>query len=142
MDLKSTVIERPRLILAVARAESFPEGVADAFARVEGCLPTLKGRKFYGVVWEGAQGVEYFAGVAAADETEAAVLGLPSMVIEAGLWARSRLDDWEGTVSRIPLVVDMLIDRHGLDPSRPVLEFYKSRDELEILVPMPARPRA
>lgn len=142
MDLTSTVIERPLLQLAVARAESFPEGVADAFARVEGSLPTLRGRKFYGVAREGPQGVEYFAGVAIADETEAAVLGLPSMVVAAGPWARSRLAGGADSVASIPSVVDGLIARHGMDPSRPVLEFYKSRDQLEVLVPVLARADA
>jgi len=136
VELKSTIVSLPELALIVARAEPFPEGIQAAFERIEGGLPTLRGRRFYGLAYDQRDGFEYFAGVVAEDDDEPVRLGLPTMVVGAGDWARTRLRDWEENSHLIPVLIAALIEMHGRDESRPVLEFYRSRTELELLVPV------
>jgi hypothetical protein len=135
VDVRSTLVGLPTLELVVSRADPFPQGVQAAFERIESRLPTLRGRKLYGVTFDRQEGLEYYAGVVPEHEGEAAALGLPILAIDAGLWARTRLHDWEQSIDKIPAVVDALAEKHGMDDSRPVLEFYRSRTELDVLVP-------
>ena len=62
-----------------------------AFARLEGQLTTLKGRRFYGVVVD----AQYRACVPIRPEDYADALPHPTWVIPGGKFARRKLAHWE-----------------------------------------------
>ncbi len=136
MELYLSFVELPELRLLAARAETFPQGAAAAFKRVESGLPSLRGRKLYGVVYTSREGVEYFAGVVPEDEEEGERLGLPLITVAAGLYARANLLHWEERRDDIGPTVDQMIESVDYDPTRPVLEFYRSSFELQLFVPV------
>jgi predicted transcriptional regulator YdeE len=136
MELYLSFVDLPELRLLVAQAETFPEGAAAAFERVESGLPTLRGRKLYGVVYTTPEGVRYYAGVVPEDEQESERLGLPVLTVPAGPYARANLMHWEEHRDDIGPVVDQMIESVDYDPSRPVLEFYRSSFELQLHVPV------
>lgn len=138
MDLNLSFTDLPELRLLAAKAEGFPEGIAGAFERVESGLPTLRGRKLYGVCYWRQAGVEYYAGVVPEDEQEGERLGLPLLVVPAGAYAKASLLQWEERRDEIGPLVDRMIESVDHDPSRPVLEFYRSSLELHLLVPLDA----
>jgi hypothetical protein len=135
-----TIIELPDLDLLVAKADRFPEGAPAAFEKVESRLPSLRGRKLYGVVFGGANGIEYYAGAARLDADEGERLGLPLLTVAAGTWARAKLVRWQERRDEIGSLVDRVIADAGIDSSRPVLEYYKTASELHVLVPVSPRP--
>lgn len=135
--MNSSVVHRDAMVLIVARAESFPEDIQAAFHQIESKLQTLRGRRFYGLTYDRPEGLEYFAGLVPESDEEPQQLGLSTLEVPAGSWARTRLHDWADDLDRIPMVVEALVEEHGLDTSRPVMEYYRSSTEMDVLVPVP-----
>ncbi len=57
VELYLAFVDLPELRLLAAKAETFPGGAPAAFERVESALPSLRGRKLYGVVYTTPGGV-------------------------------------------------------------------------------------
>jgi hypothetical protein len=103
-----------------------------AFPALEAKLPTLKNRKFYGV----GVGDEYRACVAIDGRDDPAALPHPRWTIPGGRYARRRIADWEHNTAQIGPAFEPLRQRPDFDPSRPWIEFYRSRRELFVMVPV------
>ena len=141
MPYKATVVDLPDLKLIVTRADEFPSGVQTAWDRVESRLSSLKGRKFYGVSrYEGSQ-LAYFAGVEPASDEEVTALGLPTMMIKGGKYARAKLLDWPNQTDKIGQIFSELMRDFPMDPNGWALEYYRSQSELHLLIPL-AEPKA
>lgn len=137
-----SLVRQPRLRLITAKSESFPEGNRAAFAAIEAHLKSLSGRKFYGLVYESEAGMEYFAGLVPDNEIEErrfVALGFPIIEIEAGRCARTKILDWMRHTDEIGPAFGAMIGKHGIDPSRPQMEYYRSLSELHLLLPVPTR---
>lgn len=122
------------------RADWRGAGPAAAFAALEAKLPTLKGRRFYGVGRLGPGEEEYFACVARIETDDPVRMELGAGEIPGGWYARRRIRDWEENVRQIPLQFKEMIRALGdnVDPSRPAVEYYRSQGELFVLEPVKA----
>lgn len=107
-----------------------PEQAVAAFEVLEAQLPTLKKKRFYGAIIDG----EYRACVAIDDDTRG--LELPHWEIPSGRYAMRKIADWEQHRDQIGPTVDAMRNRSDLDPSRPLIEFYRSQAELRLLAPV------
>jgi hypothetical protein len=139
--MKASIINQLPLRLIAAKSESFPDGNREAFASIETHLTTLKGRRFYGVVYESAGEMDYYAGLVPDSEVEErrfSELGFLIREIEGGVCARVKLLNWMSKADQIGPAFGALIDEYGIDPSRPQLEFYRSLTELHLLLPVPS----
>ncbi len=136
MTYKATIVELPDVNLAVNRADRFPEGIEAAWKDLESKLTSLKGRRFYGLaVCEGDE-LAYYAGVETSDDEEIAKLGLPTMKIKRGRYARAKLYDWRDQKDEIGKIFDQLMQDHDMDPDGACIEFYRSEFELHLLIPL------
>ena len=141
MPYKATIVDFPDLRLMVTRADEFPSGIKAAWGRLESKLSWLKGRKFYGASrYEGSQ-MAYFAGVVPASEEEVKALGLPTMMIKGGKYARAKLLDWPNNADKIGQIFSELMRDFPMDPNGWALEYYRSQSELHLLIPL-AGPKA
>jgi hypothetical protein len=105
-------------------------GIREAWRRLEEVV-ALRGRRFFGVVWP--DGV-YWAAVEAKPGIDDG--DLAAGVIPGGAYARSRLRGEPPAVyDRIAPAFEALVAAGGHDPARPGLEFYRRRDEVDVLVP-------
>jgi hypothetical protein len=107
-----------------------PQQAPSAFNALEAILPTLKKKRFYGVVID----CEYRACVAVDDDTRG--LGLPRWVLPSGRYAVHKIADWERRRDEIRPTVSALRNRPDIDRTRPIIEFYRSQAELRVLVPV------
>ncbi len=138
--MKATLIDQPSLRLITARSKSFPEGNPEAFRSIEAHLETLRGRRFYGLVFGPPDQMTYHAGLVAEDESEERrfeELGFPIMEIESGRCARVKLLDWQSKTDQIGPTFGAMAREYGFDPSRPQMEYYRSQNELHLLLPVP-----
>lgn len=138
--MPTTVIKQPALRLIVAKSAQFPEGNTAAFNALESQLKSLKGRKFYGLVYSTGGGLEYYAGLVPDNEIEERrfeELGFPTRSIPGGRCARVKLLDWTSKTGQIGPMMGAMIKAHGIDASRPQMEYYRSLTELHLLVPIP-----
>jgi hypothetical protein len=110
--------------------QPIPEQAPTAFDALEATLPTLKKKRFYGVVIDGA----YRACVAVDEDTH--TLDLPRWVIPASRYAVEKIADWELHRDAIGPTVAALRGRPDFDATRPLIEFYRSQAELRLLAPV------
>jgi len=138
---KMTTVELPDIRLIVCRAEDDrPDEIKAAWHKLESKLYTLKGRKFYGLMYDEPSGPAYYAGVEPLGPSEVTALGFPSLILQGGKYARVKLKDWTKHTEEIPLIFDKLASAVPRDPSRPAIEFYRSQSELHLLIPVANEP--
>lgn len=132
MQNESIVEREPVAVMYVAgeRSRPIPEQAAGAFEALESDLASFKGRRFYGAVVDG----EYRACVAVEPRDEG--LPLARWTLPGGRYRRIRIADWEAHRDEIGTVVAELRARCDSDPGRPVIEYYRSQRELQVLGPV------
>jgi predicted transcriptional regulator YdeE len=137
MGIKATTVQMPDLHLVVVRAslDREPE-IKIAWRTLESKLPSLKGRKFYGVCCKEESGFAYYAGLEPVDTQETELLGFSTLTVKGGKYARVRLADWHNHTDQIPLIFENLQKTFRTDPDRPVIEHYRSHSELHLLAPL------
>lgn len=116
-------------------------GPSAAFRALEARLPTLRGRHFFGEFRWTPSGPVYHACVEriAADDPKS--MGLEEGTLAGGLYAGRRIPDWKKRVAELPKIAEELIGLYELDRSRPTLEHYRSRSEMEMLLPILSRSK-
>jgi len=132
----ATYVERAPLEVLRVRTDLRANGPAKAFALLESKLPTRRGRKFYGTFRITSEGEEYYACVVRAESDDPGAMGLETGTIPGGWYARRTLLDWESHLPEIHRIFLEMIRVENVDPSRPSVEFYRSRRELQLLLPV------
>jgi len=82
-----------------------PEGLISAgktFDNLERKLPSLKGRKFYGLSKSEGENLTYLACVKVQGEEDASKLGFQEIVLPKGEYEREVIMDWEDHIDQIP----------------------------------------
>jgi hypothetical protein len=113
-------------------AEGGPQGARSAFDRLESCLPSLKGRRFYGTFHRR----EYRACVALIEQDSPSEWGIQTWTIPGGPYEREKLNRWPERISEIARIFQRLSTKNRADPERPSIEYYRSQDELHLLIPI------
>lgn len=106
-------------------------------------MQTLRGRKMYGVLYPGDPD-RYFACLRL-DSGVSDDLGFERAPVPGGLYGRRLVRDWNVKIPELPEIFDDLhadLVNAGLriDPWRPLIEFYRCRDALIIMMPVLAAP--
>jgi hypothetical protein len=127
-------VERePTPVLFVRCADDLPE-MQVTWARFEE-LVGLRGRKFYGAYYPETKEYRVCAQVRDGDDAEA--LGVESGELPGGHYLRARLRGEPPAVyERIGPTFEALIRSAAPDESRPSIEFYRRRDEIDLLLPV------
>lgn len=108
--------------------------IQQGWARLEGLVGT-RGRKFYGAL--DAPTGEYRACVEMKPGDDAAALGLQTGMLPGGRYLRARLHGEPPAVyDRIGPAFVELERSAPHDPTRPEIEFYRKRDEIDLLLPI------
>jgi hypothetical protein len=113
-------------------AQPIHEQAPLAFRALESTLTTLRGRRFYAAL----VGPEYRACVALRPADEDAEMSLRRWTIPGGRYARRKIADYH---TRIPVIGDAFAEMRGradYDPSRPCVEYYRSRHDMYAMVPV------
>jgi len=134
MDNK--IVDLKDINVLSVKADNFPEGIGDAFIRLESKLPSLKGRKFYGTLLSKPEGAEYRACIVPLNENEISALAFEPYTIPGGKYCKTTVKDWENKTNDIKIVFNNLAQNQKVDNKRPQIEFYKSQKELILFLPV------
>ena len=115
------------------RAEDGIPGIRQAWDALEAVVD-LRGRHFYGAFYPGENEYRACVEVRGGDEL---VEGLESGTLPGGRYLRARLQGEPPAVyERIGPTFDELAREQARDESRPGLEHYRRRDEIDLLLPI------
>jgi hypothetical protein len=134
-------VERSQIAVLRVRADMSGSGPAGAMHLLESKLPTIKGRKFYGVFRLLEAGEEYFACVERIETDDPEGMGLETGTVPGGLFARRKLYDWQKVIAagKLKEVGEEFVRGYDIDRSRPEIEYYRSMSEMHLLLPVMSR---
>jgi hypothetical protein len=129
----ATVVERSDVPVMCVRVSNDLPDIRAAWERLESIVP-LQGRKFFGAV-EG--GTAYLACAERNESDDPDALGLEPLVLPGGRYLRERLRGEPPDVyDEIAPTFQMLVEQAEQDETRPSIEFYRRRDEIDLLLPV------
>lgn len=127
-------VERAETDVLYVSADDEPAAIRDAWDRLEKVVD-LHGRRFYGAFFPATK--EYRACVEVADGDDSAALGLTRGSLPGGRYLRVRLRGEPPEIyERIGPMFTEMVQGATVDPDRPSIEFYRRRDEIDLLLPV------
>lgn len=138
--MSRTILNRPVQLNSMPvyslKAKSFPEGVGNAMERLErNLLDAYRGKIFGAISFKGSE-VEYRACVSQKPGEKMSEEVLEDFHIPGGQYISSRLMNWMKNTHLIKEIFNEMEKKYLFDQSRPQLEFYKSKRELVLLLPV------
>jgi len=131
----ATVVERDELPVLFVPAADELDAIRAAWDELERQIGSLRGRRFFGTFDPTTK--EYRASVEARDDDGAAALGLEPGTIAGGTYLRTRLRGEPPDVyERIAPTFAALAQIVQSDDTRASIEFYRRRDEIDLLLPV------
>ncbi len=128
-------LDRDETPVMFRRAQYEPDAIRRAWADLEATVGSLRGRKFFGT-FDPATG-EYRACAELRDGDDPNSLGLEVGTLPGGRYLRERLQGEPPEIyARIGPGFDKLVARAACDETRPSIEFYRSRDVIDLLLPV------
>jgi hypothetical protein len=137
-------VERTEVEVLRVLADMKGGGPAEAMQKLEAKLPSIKGRRFYGLFRVLPEGEEYFACVEKLSTDDPVAMGLDVGRIPGGLYVRRKVLDWSKVIAegKLPSIFQDMVRQYDVDRTRPEIEFYRSMTELHILIPVLSRDLA
>jgi hypothetical protein len=130
----ATMVERADTPVMFVRTADEPVDMGRGWHELEAVVG-LRGRKFFGAFDPSPR--EYRVCVQARDDDDAQALGLESGVLPGGRYLRARLRGEPPAVyERIAPTFQQLLRMATADETRPELEFYRHRGEIDLLLPV------
>ena len=120
--------------LICVRATSFPDGITEAFQKLEQIDPSLANRTRYGISHGNKNGIIYWAAVEEAFSGEGYTFGLEQYTIKKGVYATETLKNIKGKEERIGRAFEKLLNHPKLDRLGECIEWYKNDHEVMCLV--------
>jgi hypothetical protein len=135
-DLAAAPVERPAIEVMFLRTEDDPAAIQLGWERLEATIG-LRGRKFFGAFYPATGEYRACVEVRRGDDPDA--LGLETGRLPAGRYLRTRLRGEPPQVyERIAPTFAALVKMTPPDETRPSIEFYRRRDDIDLLLPVAA----
>jgi len=142
MTIKSNTYKAqqiPSLQVMGMKVNRFPEDVQSAFTAIENKLVSKKNRKFFGALNVSNDIPDYTACIEQSLLDNPLALGLESYFLPGGKYITGKLINWTLNTHLIKEMFGEMGHKYLFDASRPQLEFYKSKRELVLMLPVMPR---
>jgi len=125
--------------LICLRATSFPEGIMDAFNKLQDSLPNCSERTWYGISKPNEQGeIIYRAAVTALADLEAQETGFESFTVTRGIYLTEEIKNWRENMQMIGETFNKLLQDPQLDMASSCIERYTGEDAILCMVKLKA----
>jgi hypothetical protein len=135
--MNPALVTRPDTALMFIETADDPSALSAAWRQLEAALGSTRGRHFLGTFYPGKT---YRASVQLRDGDHPAAF--PTGVVPGGAYLRLRLrGEPPGLYDRLPQAMQQLEAAGDRDTTRPCIEWYRRRDEVDVLMPVHAAGR-
>lgn len=125
--------------LICLRATSFPEGIMDAFNKLQDSLPNCSERTWYGISKPNEQGeIIYKAAVTELSDLEAQDTGFESFTVTKGVYLTEEIKNWRENMQMIGETFNKLLQDPQLDMTSSCIERYTAEDAILCMVKLKA----
>ena len=132
--MKTDSVDRAETDVMFLRAKDEPAEIQRVWKRLESVV-SVRGRKFFGAFDPATR--EYRACVQVKEGDDPGALGLESGTLPGGRYLRTRLQGEPPEVyERIRPTFEALVKTAQPDATRPSIEYYRRRDEIDLLLPV------
>ena len=133
-DVVATPVERAETEVMFLRTADEPVEMRRGWERLEAVVG-LRGRRFFGAFDPATR--EYRVCVQVREGDDPAALGLERGTLPGGRYLRARLrGEPPALYERIGPTFEALVSSATPDETRPSIEFYRGRDEVDLLLPV------
>ena len=122
------------IILLCVQAETFPDGIMDAYQKLHSVVQPGADRRSFGISRMEDGAIVYKAAVEENREGEAEEFGLEKVVIKGGSYISETIHDYMNNLPAIGTTFQTLITQPGIDPSGYCVEAYTSQSEVQCMV--------
>ncbi len=137
--MKNYNLEKDIHVICIT-ATSFPDGVMDAYKKLQSLITDSKERRYFGISHPNKDGVIIYKACAEVkNEGEAEKLGLESFTIKAGDFASMYIEDHMKDPESIGNAFKELLKNPDLDPQGHCLEMYKDFDDKDVQCMVPLK---
>lgn len=127
------------ITLMYVEAASFPDGIEEAFKKLEALLPKQENRNFFGISYMGENNNIIYK--AAAEESypgESEKYHLNSFTVRNGNYISETITNWRNNVSLIGSTFQKMLEQQNIKPDGYCLEIYINETDVQCLVPLAA----
>lgn len=127
------------ITLMYVEAASFPDGIEEAFKKLEALLPKQENRNFFGISYMGENNNIIYK--AAAEESypgESEKYHLNSFTVRKGNYISETITNWRNNVSLIGSTFQKMLQQQNIKPDGYCLEIYINETDVQCLVPLAA----
>jgi predicted transcriptional regulator YdeE len=137
--MKNYNLEKDIKVMCVT-AVSFPEGVMEAYKKLQSLVTDSKERRYFGISCPNKDGgIIYKACAEEKYDGEAEKLGLESFIIKAGDFMSIYIEDHMKDPQSIGNAFQILLKIPNLDPQGYCLEMYKNFDDKDVQCMVPLK---
>ena len=120
-----------------AEADSFPDGVMEAWQKLHSLYPPVSGRHYYGLSRGNKNGgIDYMAAVEESFPGEAPKPGCKAFIIPNGEYISETLKDWKKNMTMIGTTFQKLLKDPRMDLNGFCLEEYFNDNDVRCMVKM------
>lgn len=121
--------------LICASAASFPDGIMDAFNKLEDALPNCSERTWYGLSRMNEKGqIIYKAASIELNEGEAEQTDFEAYTLSKGTYLAETIIEWRKNIPKMGQIFSELLSDPQLDKTSYCVEWYKSDAEVLCMV--------
>lgn len=129
------------IALLCMKANSFPDGITNAFDRLSQVIGGVEGRKLYGISFGSKNGETiYKAAAEQLDDREAAELKLETFLVKKGEYVGARVINYPDHMESIGKTFQKLLANPRLDPNGCCVEMYLNEKDVQCMVRLESRP--
>ena len=122
-------------------ANSFPDGIMDAFNKLHAKVPAAENRIYYGISRPENGHITYKAAVEELYDGEAEKLGFEKMIIKKGVYACATIKDFMKNTPEIGKAFQELLTSPNLDPNGYCVEWYLNDQDVMCMVRLNEDPK-
>jgi len=127
--------QKEDIALICLKAKTFPQGIMDAFNKLQESLPNCAERTWYGISRPNEQGeIIYKAAVTELSDNESEEAGFESFTVEKGIYLTEEIKNWQQNVQMIGETFNKLLEDPQLDMESSCVEWYKTDKDVLCMV--------